>query len=63
MTKDTISETMVLKALLSETADNQILAEMLGFIADQVFIVAFHSNTLCASGRKVSHFNLEPKQL
>ncbi len=31
MTKDTISETAALKALLSETADHQILAEMLGF--------------------------------
>ena len=31
MTKETISETAALKALLSETADHQILAEMLGF--------------------------------
>jgi len=31
MTKDMISETAALKALLSETADNQVLAEMLGF--------------------------------
>lgn len=35
MTKDTISETAALKALLSETADHQILAEMLGFVADR----------------------------
>ena len=28
MTKETISETAALKALLSETADHQILAEM-----------------------------------
>ena len=34
MTKETISETAALKALLSETADHQILAEMLGFVAD-----------------------------
>jgi len=32
MTKDTITETMALKALRSETADHQILAEMLGFV-------------------------------
>ena len=30
MTKDTISETAALKALLSETADHQILAGMPG---------------------------------
>ena len=36
MTKDTISETAALKALLSETADHQILAEMLGFVADRL---------------------------
>ena len=32
MTKDTISQSAALKALLSETADHQILAEMLGFV-------------------------------
>ena len=37
MTKETISETAALKALLSETADHQILAEMLGFVGRQVF--------------------------
>ena len=37
MTKETISETAALKALLSETADHQILAEMLGFVADRFF--------------------------
>jgi len=31
MTEDMISETAALKALLSETADHQVLAEMLGF--------------------------------
>ena len=35
MTKDTIAETAALKALLSDAADNQILAEMLGFVADR----------------------------
>jgi len=34
MTKDMIAETVALKALLSDTADHQILAEMLGFVAD-----------------------------
>jgi len=42
MTKDTISETAALKALLSETADHQILAEMLGFVADRLERVAFN---------------------
>ena len=36
MTKETISETAALKALLSETADHQILAGMLGFVADRL---------------------------
>ncbi len=32
MTRDTLTETAPLKALLSETADHQFLAEMLGFV-------------------------------
>jgi len=36
MTEDMISETAALKALLSETADRQVLAEMLGFGADRL---------------------------
>ncbi len=36
MAEDTISETAALKALLSETSDHQILAEMLGFVADRL---------------------------
>ena len=36
MTKDTIAETAALNALLSEAADNQILAEMLGFVAGRL---------------------------
>jgi len=36
MTKDIISETAALKALLSETAEHQVLAEMLGFVADRL---------------------------
>ena len=36
MTKDMMAETVALTALLSETADHQILAEMLGFVADRL---------------------------
>jgi len=36
MTKDIISETAALKALLSEPADHQVLAEMLGFGVDRL---------------------------
>ena len=48
MTKDTIAETMALKALLSETADHQILAEMLGFVADR--LMALDVDQLCGAG-------------
>ncbi|WP_232367707.1 transposase [Tritonibacter horizontis] len=48
MTKDTISETAALKALLSETADHQILAEMLGFVADR--LMALDVDQLCGAG-------------
>ena len=36
MTKDTLSETAALRALLSETPDTHVLAEMLGFVADRL---------------------------
>ena len=48
MTKDTISETGALKALLSETSDHQILAEMLGFVADR--LMALDVDQLCGAG-------------
>ena len=48
MTKDTIPETAALKALLSETADHQILAEMLGFVADR--LMALDVDQLCGAG-------------
>ncbi len=48
MTKDTIAETAALKALLSETADHQILAEMLGFVADR--LMALDVDRLCGAG-------------
>jgi putative transposase len=47
MTKDTISETAALKALLSETADHQILAKMLGFVADR--LMALDVDQLCGA--------------
>ena len=48
MTKETISETAALRALLSETADHQILAEMLGFVADR--LMALDVDQLCGAG-------------
>ena len=47
MTKDTITETTALKARLSETADHQILAEMLGFVADR--LMALDVDQLCGA--------------
>ena len=47
MTKDTITETATLKALLSETSDHQILAEMLGFVADR--LMALDVDQLCGA--------------
>jgi transposase-like protein len=48
MTKDTISETAALKALLSETTDHQVLAEMLGFGTDR--LMALDVDQLCGAG-------------
>jgi putative transposase len=39
---------MALKAFLSETADHQILAEMLGFVADR--LMALDVDQLCGAG-------------
>ena len=36
MTKDSLSETAALRALLSETSDSHLLAEVLGFVADRL---------------------------
>jgi len=61
MTKHTIAETAALKALLSETADHQILAEMLGFVADR--LMALDVDQLCGAGaherspQRVNHRN------
>ena len=48
MTKDMLAETVALKALLSDTADHQILAEMLGFVADR--LMALDVDQLCGAG-------------
>ncbi len=64
MTKDTIAETAALKALLSETSDHQILAEMLGFVADR--LMALDVDHLCGAGAherspgRVNHRNGYP---
>ena len=48
MTKDTLSETAALRALLSETSDTHMLAEMLGFVADR--LMALDVDQLCGAG-------------
>jgi hypothetical protein len=48
MTKHTIPETAALKALLSETSNQQILAKMLGFVADR--LMALDVDYLCGAG-------------
>lgn len=48
MTKDTISETSALKALLSQTSDRHLLAEMLSFVAER--LMALDVDQLCGAG-------------
>ena len=48
MTKDSLSETAALRALLSETSDTQLLAELLGFVAD--LLMALDVDQLCGAG-------------
>lgn len=48
MTNDNLSETAALRALLSETPDAHILAEMLGFVADR--LMALDIDQLCSAG-------------
>jgi putative transposase len=61
MTKDKLSETASLRALLSETPDAQLLAEMLGFVADR--LMALDVDQLCGAGahersaERVNHRN------
>jgi len=64
MTKHTIPETAALKALLSETSDHQVLAEMPGFVADR--LMALDVDQLCGaeaherSAGRVNHRNGYP---
>jgi transposase-like protein len=48
MTNDSLSETAALRALLSETSDSHLLAEMLGFVADR--LMALDVDQLCGAG-------------
>ena len=48
MTKDRLSETAALRALLSETPDAHVLAEMPGFVADR--LMALDVDQLCGVG-------------
>ena len=48
MTKTPLSETAALRALLVETPDAQVLAEMLGFVADR--LMALDVDQLCGAG-------------
>ena len=47
MTKDSLPETAALRALLSETCDTRLLAEMLGFVADR--LMALDIDQLCGA--------------
>jgi len=48
MTKDSLSDTATLRAVLSETSDASLLAEMLGFAADR--LMARDVDQLCSAG-------------
>ncbi|GGH31428.1 hypothetical protein SAMN05444007_10514 [Cribrihabitans marinus] len=48
MSKDTLSEAAALRALLSETSDTHLLAEMLGFVADR--LMALDVDQFCGAG-------------
>lgn len=48
MTKDTLSDNVALRALLSETSDTHLLVEMLGFVADR--LMALDVDQLCGGG-------------
>ena len=47
MTKNSLSDTAALRALLSETSDSNLLAEMLGFVADR--LMALDVDQLCGA--------------
>lgn len=48
MTKDSLSETAALRALLPGTSDTRLLAEMLGFVAGR--LMALDAGQLCGAG-------------
>ncbi len=48
MTKQTLSDLEALKAVLSEVPDHLALAEMLGFVAEQ--LMALDVDRLCGAG-------------
>ena len=51
MTKDSLSETAALRALLSETSDTHLLGEMLGFVADRLMAPGYRSALRCRRAR------------
>nr|WP_323775705.1 hypothetical protein [Leisingera sp.] len=48
MTKDSLSDAATLRALLSETSGTNLLAEMLGFVADR--LMPRDVDQLCGAG-------------
>ena len=63
MTKNSLSDTAALRALLSETSDSNLLAEMLGFVADR--LMALDVDQLCGasaherSSDRMNHRNVD----
>lgn len=58
MTKNSLSDTAALRALLSETSDSNLLAEMLGFVADR--LMALDVDQIC--GARTQRRPYEPPQ-
>ncbi|MEM8581703.1 MAG: hypothetical protein AAGF50_10960 [Pseudomonadota bacterium] len=58
MTKGSLSETAALRALLSETPDAQLLAEMLGFVTDR--LMALDIDQLCGASAHERSSGLPP---
>ena len=48
MTENNVAEIEILRALLSESSDTAVLAEMLGFVADR--LMALGVDQLCVAG-------------
>lgn len=49
MTENTVAEIEALRALLSESSDTMVLAEMLGYVADR--LMALDADQLCGAGK------------